>query len=108
MLVQRLSRSRAMAIFFNMVVRFEDQVYIHNNRTTREVEGLTLALEDDLKIAVNRIITVFCEAMRLRSIYLLAHTDLGGHEYATPLTVRLWNLLRSWGKLSDYMLRMRR
>lgn len=98
----------ALADTFNKLSGFEDHVYIFNNGTTREVRGLTSALVDDLEEPVGRIIIVFCEAMRFRTLYVLAHAGLGNYVYSSPLTSQHWNLIRSWGKISEYVLKMRK
>jgi hypothetical protein len=97
---------------FYTLAGFEDPVYIHqtteNNVTTREVRGLTEALKHELELAVSSIILIFCEALRLRSLYNADHAALQGPDYVTPLPSRLWILLHSWGKLSEHVLRMRK
>jgi hypothetical protein len=58
--------------------------------------------------AVAKVIVVFSEAVRLRSVYqeILRRLEGGWFTPASELTSRLWKLIRNWGQFSNHIQRM--
>ena len=60
-----------------------------------------------MKTVVARIIIVFCEALRLKTIYTAVKEALESIDFARPLPETSWKLTRWWGQLSDDVQTMR-
>ncbi|KAG2608338.1 hypothetical protein PVAP13_4NG315100 [Panicum virgatum] len=128
--VTRAGGENAMQDMFFTLARFEDRVRIIKNgehpaepqadeaeneptgenkdaKNYREAR-MTTKLKSDLERAVARVIVVFSEALRFRSLYneiLKRLTELRWDD-AQTLHPRLWKLINGWGTLSNFMQKM--
>ncbi|CAO2035844.1 unnamed protein product [Urochloa humidicola] len=61
--------------------------------------------QDSLGRVVARVIVVFSEALRLRSVYKEVLKRLTELQWSDPTTLdrRLWNLIHDWGQASDHV-----
>jgi hypothetical protein len=115
-------------IFFKLS-RFQDRVRIVTpGQRDYNVEGDEVDNEDEEAIAapqcrevrmngsvkaglvkaVAKVIVVFSEAVRLRSVYLeiLRRLEGGWFTAASELNSRLWKLIRNWGQFSNHIQKM--
>lgn len=98
----------AMVALFNTFFRFQDEVQIGHDTNGNPQARVPNNVKEAMKNAVARIIIVFCEALRLKTIYTAVKGALESIDFSRPLPETAWKLIRWWGQLSDDVQTLRR
>jgi hypothetical protein len=97
-----------MVALVNTFFRFQDDVQIGHDKNGNPQARVPRNVKEAMKIAVARIIIVFCEALRLKTIYTAVKGALESIDFYRPLPETSWKLIRWWGQLSEDVQTMRR
>lgn len=99
----------AMDDIFQTLSHFEGRVQIvtpqdSSSRKHREAR-VPAEVKESLEKIVARVIVVFSEALRLRSVYkeVLKRLTVLRWQTASTLDSRLWFLIKDWGQASDHV-----